>query len=133
VGPQSSGGSRPGVLKTSAKTLKVDHTETSHEYFQRLKPGRQVWRLPYDCLLLSRTRSNQVANHNHPGRDADAGLERSTRLERGHRRDEFQTRAYRPLSIILMGLRVTEIHQHAVNLYFATNLPNRWTVSATHF
>ena len=36
------------------------------------------------------------------------------RLEPGHRRDQLQPRPHRPLGVVLMGLRIAEIHQHAV-------------------
>jgi hypothetical protein len=32
-----------------------------------------------------------------------------------------------------VGLRIAEVHQCAVAHVFATNPPNRFTVSATHF
>jgi hypothetical protein len=56
----------------------------------------------------------RVADHNEPGRNADTGLQRSARLEPGHSRDQLQPRAYRPLGVVLMGLRIAEIHQHPV-------------------
>ena len=31
-----------------------------------------------------------------------------------HRCDQFQPRPYRPLCVVLMGLRIAEVHQHAV-------------------
>ena len=46
-----------------------------------LQPRREVRRLTDDRLLLSRTRSDQIADHHQPGGDADAGLQRSAGLQ----------------------------------------------------
>ena len=38
----------------------------------------------------------------------------SVGLQMRHRRDQLQPRAHRPLGVVLMGLRIAEVHQHAV-------------------
>ena len=38
----------------------------------------------------------------------------TARLEPAHRRDQLQPRPHRPLGVILMGLRIAEIDEHAV-------------------
>ena len=45
---------------------------------------------------------------------ADAGLQRNSRIEPGHRRGQFQPSLYRALCVVFMGLRIAEIHQRAV-------------------
>ena len=67
--------------------------------------------MPRSCAS---PRSDQVADDDQPGRNADTGLQRSARLEPGHRRDQLQPRPHRPLRVVLMGLRIAKIHQHAV-------------------
>ena len=80
-----------------------------------LQTRRKVRRLADDCLLLSRTRSDQVADDDEPGGDADAGLQRSAGSSAPLTAcDQLQPRPYRPLGIVLMGLRIAEIHEHAV-------------------
>ena len=79
-----------------------------------LQARRKVRRLADDAALLRLARSDQVADHDQPGGNADTGLQGTRRLERGHRRDQLQPRPYRPLGVVLMGLRIAEIDQHAV-------------------
>ena len=79
-----------------------------------LQARREVRRLADDAALLRLARSDQVADDNQPGRDADTGLQRSARLEPGHRRDQLQPRPHRPLGVVLMRLRIAEIDEHAV-------------------
>ena len=79
-----------------------------------LQARREVRRLADDAALLRLARSDQVADHDQPGRDADTGLQRSAGLQRCHRRDQLQPRPHRPLGVVLMRLRIAEIHQHAV-------------------
>ena len=45
-----------------------------------LQTRREVRRLADDAALLRLARSDQVADDNQPGRNADAGLQRSVRL-----------------------------------------------------
>ena len=79
-----------------------------------LQTCREVRRLADNRLLLSSTRSDQIADHDQPGGNADAGLQWSTGLQPTHRLDQLQPRPYRPLGIVLMGLRIAEVDQHAV-------------------
>ena len=79
-----------------------------------LQPRREVRRLADDAALLRLSRADQIADHDQPGRNADTGLQGSGRLERGHRRDQLQARPHRPLGVVLMGLRIAEIDEHAV-------------------
>ena len=44
-----------------------------------------------------------------------------------------QSRTYRAFGIVLMRLRIAEIHEHAIPMYFATKPSNLRTVSAAHF
>src|SRR5262249_56059836 len=75
---------------------------------------RKFGRLAPCRLLLSRTRSDQVADHDDPCRNPDTSLQRSVRLEPDYRRDQLQPRAHRPLGVVLMGLRIAEVHEDTV-------------------
>ena len=79
-----------------------------------LQTRRQVRRLADDAALLRLSSSDQVADDNEPRGNADAGLQGSIRLEVGYRRNQLQRRANRPLGVVFMGLRIAEIHQHAI-------------------
>jgi hypothetical protein len=63
---------------------------------------------------LSRTRSDQVAHHDQPGRNADAGLQRHARFQGSKRGNQLQSRPYCPLGIVLVSARITEIHKNAI-------------------
>ena len=45
-----------------------------------LQARRKVWRLSDDAALLRLSRSDQIANHDQPGRNPDTGLQRNARL-----------------------------------------------------
>ena len=80
-----------------------------------LQARREVRRLADDAALLRLARSDQVADHDQPGGNADARLQRERAiLSCGHRRDQLQPRPHGPLGVILVGLRIAEIDQHAV-------------------
>jgi hypothetical protein len=83
---------------------------------QSLQARRQVGGLADHRLLLRRALVDQIANHDKPGRDADADGEPlcSTGLQAHHRRCYFQPRPHCPLGIVLMRPRIAEIGQHAV-------------------
>jgi hypothetical protein len=63
---------------------------------------------------LSRARSNEIADYNQSGADANADLERFNAAQLANRFDELEPSPYRPLGIILVRLRVAEVHKHAV-------------------
>ena len=75
-----------------------------------LQARRQVRRLADDAALLSLPRSDQVADHDQAGRNADTGLQGSIRFERTDGIDQLQSRPHGPLRIILVSLRIAEIH-----------------------
>jgi hypothetical protein len=54
-----------------------------------LQSCRKVWRLTNDCLLLSCTQSDQIANYDQSGGNPHAGLQWSTRLQPAHRLDQL--------------------------------------------
>jgi hypothetical protein len=60
-------------------------------------------------LLLSNTRSDQIAHYDQAGCNADAGLQRSTRPQPTNRLDQFQPTSHRPLCVVLMGLRIAKV------------------------
>jgi hypothetical protein len=78
-------------------------------------PARcEVRRLPHNRLLLSRARSDQVAHGDQPSRNADTGVQRNGRTERGPRPDQLQACPYRPFGVVLMGLGITKIHERTI-------------------
>ena len=79
-----------------------------------LQTCRKVRRLADNAVLLRRTRSDQIADYDQPSGNAYTGLQWSTGLQPADRLDQLQPRPYRPLGVILMGLRIAEVHQHAV-------------------
>jgi hypothetical protein len=83
-----------------------------------LQARREVRRFTNDAALLRVPRSDQIAHDDQPGRNADTGLQRSTRLEPGYCRNQLQSRPDRSLGIILMRLRITEVHKHTVAQIF---------------
>ena len=103
------------VAEKFARALGDDH----HVRFgDALQARRKIRRLTDDAAFLRLSRSDNIADHDQPGRDADAALQRSVRLEPGHRRDQLQARPHRPFRVVLMRLRVAEIHQHSVAQIF---------------
>jgi hypothetical protein len=60
------------------------------------------------------TRSDQVADHDQPCGNTHTDLQWSTGLQSAHCLDQLQPCPYRPLGVVLVGLRVAEIHQHTV-------------------
>ena len=80
-----------------------------------LQTRGEVRRLANDRLLLRRSLANQVADDHQPGGDPDPRLEiGGFDIEVSDSIDSAQPRSHRPLSVVLMRLRVAEIDQHAV-------------------
>ena len=79
-----------------------------------LQARRKVRRLADHAALLRLTRSDEVADDDQAGCNADAGLLGSMRLERSHRRDQLEPSPYRPLGVVLMGVRIAKIHEDTV-------------------
>ena len=82
----------------------------------RLQPRREVRRLADDAALLRLARSDQVADDDQPGRDADPHVQR--RAGRGDelRRclDDREPGLHGALGVVLVRLRIAEIGEHAV-------------------
>ena len=83
---------------------------------QRLQPRRQIGRLADDGLFLRRALSDEVADHDDAGRDADADLEIFIRPRFELRDDgrDVEAGPDRTLGVLLMGARKAEIGQHAI-------------------
>src|SRR5215813_4515932 len=64
--------------------------------------------------FLSIARFNQIADNGQPRGNANTGLQRSGRLECDHRSDHLQPRAHCSIGVILMGLGVAKVDEHAV-------------------
>ena len=79
-----------------------------------LQARREVGCLADDATLLRLSRSDQVADHDEPSRDADTALERTGCLQCANRCDQLQSGPHRPFGVVLVGLRIAEVHQHAV-------------------
>ena len=81
-----------------------------------LQPRREVGGLADHRMPALRPAADQLADHYQAGGDADAGLQRHARdrpqlVDRG---DDRERRPDRALGIVLMGMRIAEIDQHAV-------------------
>lgn len=81
---------------------------------QRLQAGGEVWRLADDTALLRGTRTDQIANDDETGGDADPHTQRLLCGEPADRIDHAKTGAGRAFGIVLMRLRIAEINEHAV-------------------
>ncbi len=81
---------------------------------QSLQSCGQVRRLADHRLLLRGALANQIADHDEPGGDADAHLQRVGGGNAAHRLDHREAGAHRPLGIVFVGARIAEINQHAV-------------------
>ena len=79
-----------------------------------LQARRKVRRLADDAALLRCSRSDQIADDDQPRGNAHAGLKWASRLQCAHGLDQLQSRPYRPLSVILVRLRIAEVHEDAV-------------------
>jgi hypothetical protein len=60
-------------------------------------------------LLLSGTRSDQVANDDQAGGNTHSRLQRSIGLQLAYCHNQFQSNPYRPLRVIFMGLGIAEV------------------------
>src|SRR5262249_13285622 len=99
------------IAKELSRTLGNDNrVRLGHS----LQPRRQVWRLADYAALVCLPCSNQVADYDEPGCNADACLQQRARLQPAHRADQRQPCAHGSLCVILMRLRVTKIDEHAV-------------------
>jgi hypothetical protein len=91
---------------------------TYHDRFrlgQGLQAGGEVRRLADNRLFLRRAMADQIADDHQPGSDTDTRLKLDRfDIEATDGVDRAQPRSYRPLGVVLMGLRVAEIHQDAV-------------------
>jgi hypothetical protein len=82
---------------------------------QRLQPGGEVRSLAHNRLLLNRAFADQITDDHQPGGDPDTRLELDGfDIEATDRVDHAQPCPDRPLGVVLMRLRVAEIHQHTV-------------------
>jgi hypothetical protein len=85
-----------------------------------LQARREVGGLARDRLLLRRALADHIADDDKPGGDADADGE--PLLAMGHQsrhcRFYFQPGPHRPLGVVLMRPRITEIGQHPVTHVF---------------
>ena len=81
---------------------------------QGMQARRKVRRLADDATLLCLPRSDQVADDHQPGRDADTALQGNVMLERTDSTNQLQPRPHRLRGVVLMGLRIAEIDQHAI-------------------
>ena len=99
---------------------------------EALQTGGEVGRLANNRLLLRRAFADQIADDHQPGGDADARLKLDGfDIEATHNVDEAQPGPDRPLGIVLMGSRVTEIDQDAVAHIFRNKAIEVPTTSAT--
>jgi hypothetical protein len=81
---------------------------------QGLKAGCKVRRLPHHSV--QRTLAAKVADHHHPGRDANANRERfpGARLESANSGNDIERRPHGSLGIVFVRDWITEISQYPV-------------------
>ena len=80
-----------------------------------LQPGGEVRRLTDHRLLLGGAGSDEIADHDQPGRDADTDPQRL--LRGGEMPDsvhESKSGPNRPLGVVLVRRGIAEVHQHPV-------------------
>jgi hypothetical protein len=104
-----------------------------------LQTSSEIRRLANNSLLLSCARSNEIADYNQPGANANADLERFNAAQFANRFDKCQSASDRALGVVLMRLRITEIDQHAVAHVFrheaveaGDRLGDTFVISADH-
>ena len=83
-------------------------------FCKALQTRGEVRRLAHNAALLGLSRSNQVANHDQTRRNANARLQGRAGLQDADRSDQLQSCAHRSLGVILMGLGIAEVHEHAI-------------------
>jgi hypothetical protein len=83
---------------------------------QRLQPSGQIGRLADDGVGLARFLAHDVAHHHEPAGDAHAHLDRlAVRLRQCRDGpDQFQGATHGSRGVILLGLRVAKVIEHAV-------------------
>ena len=126
--PRSSSSKR--LPTKSSRAFSDDHA-VGHS--DALQPRRKVRRLTYDCLLLRSTRSDQIAYHHQSRCDADTRLEGRIGLQITYSSHQLQPRADGSLCVILVRLRIAEIHQDPIPHVLRYEAAEALTVSATHF
>src|SRR5262245_20283918 len=99
------------IAEKAARSFGNDHgVRLGNPLQTRCEP----WRLADDVALLRIAQSNQIADNDQPGCNANTGLQRSRWLERPYRSNHLQPGANCSLGVILMGLRVAKVHKHAI-------------------
>jgi hypothetical protein len=91
------------------RSLRALRDEDHVRFGDALQTRGKIRGLTDNRLLLRSTRSDKIADYDQPGGNAHAGLQGSAGLQSANRLDQLQTRPYRPLSVILVGLRIAEI------------------------
>jgi hypothetical protein len=92
--------------------LRSDHDRVG--FAKSLQPSGEVRRLAHDAAFLPFAGGDQIANDDMPGANADANPQWLGLLELPDSVDERKTGSHCLLRIVLVRLRVAEIHQHAI-------------------
>jgi hypothetical protein len=79
-----------------------------------LQPGSQIRGFPDYRTFLRGAFTDYIADYHGARCDADAGRQRDTRLQRRDRVGECQACAQRSFRVVLVGLGIAEIGEHAV-------------------
>jgi hypothetical protein len=90
-----------------------------------LQPCREVQRLADNTALLRVSRSDQIANDNQPGCDANTGLQRRALVQCGHRHNQFKSRSNCALRVVLVRVGIAKINNGsvAVRMGYKTLVP----------
>jgi len=108
-GPRSSRSNSPPICRRGRCG---DHQRVRRG--QGLQPSGKVRRPADDPALLRCALADQIADHGQPGGDAEPYTQSFARRQPADRFDHREAGVHRPLGIVLMRLRISEINQHAV-------------------
>src|SRR5262249_17521082 len=79
-----------------------------------LQARSEVRRLANDAALLRLPRPGEIADNHQPRRNSDTGLQGTARPKPAPRCDRFVPGPYGPPRVVLMGLRITKVHEDAI-------------------
>ena len=108
-------GAEVAVLEEMAQQtlrLRPDHDRAG--FGQSLQARGEVRRLAHDAALLAFAGGDQIADDHQPCVDSDTNLQRLGRLKRPDSAYQSKAGPHRPLGIVLVRLRVAEVHQHPI-------------------
>ncbi len=79
-----------------------------------MQPGGEIRPLAQNLVVIGSSRSVEITHDHQAGGDAQPHLKRLPALQKADPLDHSQRGAHRLLRIVLLGVRVTEVDEHAV-------------------